>query len=118
MNGAYTSSDVEDSMHGTIVPSQPSLTAPIWQRIALASLFFVNASLSLWADGFHRFQWLPWFCLGLVTVIFSEKHIRQKGEPFLAFLKRPRSIVAYALLVCAVVGLAHNIYLIYIKHFG
>ena len=101
-------------MEKTVQASQPRSISD-FQRVGLASLFFANAVLSLWADGFHRLEWLPYACLGLGYLTLSA---RKKGEPFLTFLRKPQSILTYALIIVGIAGLGRNMYLIYRKHFG
>jgi hypothetical protein len=98
-----------------MVPVSQARTVGGWQRVGLPCLFLANAVLSLWADGFRRFEWLPWACIGLAGLTLSA---RKNGEPFLAFLRKPRSLATYALLIVGTVGFGRNLYLMYIKHFG
>jgi len=100
------------------VPVSQSSSILGWQRAGLAFVFFADAILSLWAGGVHRFEWLPMTCFGLFWLIFSDRVKREKGEPFLAFLRKPQSIFAYTLLIVGIVGLGYNMYLMYLKHFG
>jgi hypothetical protein len=102
-------------MEETTVPVSQARPVGGWQRVGLPCLFLVNAALSLWADGFHRFEWLPWACMGVAWLTLSA---RKKGEPFLAFLRKPRNLVTYALLIVGIVGFGRNLYLMYMKHFG
>jgi hypothetical protein len=99
-----------------MVPVAQARSVGGWQRVGLTCLFLANAVLSLWADGFHGFEWLPWACMGGLS--WMTPSARQRGEPFLAFLRKPRSLLTYALLVVGIVGFGRNIYLMYLKHFG
>jgi hypothetical protein len=101
-----------------MVPAQQSRSLSGWQRAGLACLLFANAVLSLWADGFHRFEWLPWLCVGLLYASFSETQKRQQGEPFLGFLMKPRTILVFALLIVGIAGFGRNLYLMYEKLFA
>ena len=98
-----------------IVPVSQARSVGGWQQVGLPCLFLANAVLSLWADGFRRFEWLPWASMGLAWLTLSA---RKKGEPFLAFLRKPRSLITYALLMIGIVGFGRNLYLMYMKHFG
>ena len=101
-------------MQGTVSASQSS-SVGAWQRVGLACLFFVCALLSLWTDGFHRFEWLPWASMSMSWLTIVP---RRRGEPFLEFLRKPRNVFTYILLIVGIVGFGRNLYLIYLKHFG
>ena len=99
-------------MEETVAVSHPRSVSG-WQRVGLPCLFLANAALSLWDDGFHQFKWLPWACMGLSWLIRSE---RKKEEPLLAFLRKPRNLLTYALITVAIGGFARNLYLLYMKY--
>ena len=56
-----------------MVPVSQARTVGGWQRVGLPCLFLANAVLSLWADGFRRFEWLPWACIGLAWLTLSAR---------------------------------------------
>jgi hypothetical protein len=101
-------------MEGMIPAPQPRAVRA-WQRIGMACLFFFTSILSLWADGFHTFEWLPWACIGLSWLTIVP---RRKDEPFLEFLRKPRSVFTYVLLIVGILGFGRNLYLLYLKHFA
>jgi hypothetical protein len=96
-------------MHGSDVSSPPAF--PLWARIGLACLMFVDAALSMWKH-FLRFEWVPWLCMGLYCLLNSP---RQRGETFVAYSKKPLGIASIALLIAALVGFGYNLHLLYTK---
>jgi hypothetical protein len=85
--------------------SKPRSIFPLWFRIGLAALFFVDAALDA-RKAFLRFEWVPWFCFGMYWLI---DFTRQEGEPLGAFFKKPRAIASAAFLMAALVGLCYSL---------
>ena len=55
--------------------SPPVFFLPSWARIGVVCLMFTCAVLSAWR-GFFRFEWVPWFCMGLYWLLYFPKQTR------------------------------------------
>jgi hypothetical protein len=83
-----------------------ALSRPLWLRIGLPFLMFLNAALGMWSH-FSRFEWVPWFCIGLYFLVGLQ---RQSGEALRAYFQKTRSIASVVLLIIAVAGFGYNFY--------
>jgi hypothetical protein len=84
---------------------QPHLIVPLWARIGLAALMFLNAILNA-RKPFVQFEWVPWFCMGAYWLVSVP---RQKGETLSAYVMTPRGIASIAFLTAALVGFGHSL---------
>jgi len=87
----------------------PVYFLPRWARIATACLMFADTVVHL-TDGFLRFEWLPSLCFGLYFLIYEP---RQKWETARAWFSKPRSIASLALLIIAICGFGHYLYVLF-----
>ena len=98
-------------MQGSVVSLKPVSALPPWIRIAAASLMFVDTALYM-SKHFLQFMWVSWFCFGLYFLLYVP---RQKGEAPGTYFSKPRTIISLALLITALVGSGHNLYIIYTR---
>ena len=91
--------------------AEPVFVLPFWMRIGTACLMFMVTLLSMWR-GFLRFEWVPYLCFGLYYLIYVPK---QRAEAAAAYLKKSRTMAAGALMVAALAGFGHNLYVAFAK---
>jgi hypothetical protein len=88
------------------ISPQPRFILPLWARVGLAALMFLNAVLNA-RKPFLQFEWVPWLCMGMFWLI---NFPRQKGESLSAYFKNPRGIASIAFLTAALVGFTHRVF--------
>lgn len=84
---------------------------PFWMRVVMTCLMFAVTAVSMW-KGFRRFEWVSFLCFGLYYMFYLP---RQKGEGFVAYVRKPRAVASLALLVAVVVGAIHNLHYVFMK---
>lgn len=77
---------------------------PLWARIGMACLFFLDAALMM-SKHFLRLKWVPWLSFGVYWLIYLQ---RQPGEPWGAFLSKPRAVATTLLLLISIVWFWHD----------
>ncbi len=88
------------------ISPRPRFAWPLWIRIGLSSLMFLDAALDA-RKHFFQFEWVTWLCFGMYWLLNVP---RQEGEPLRQYFKHPRCILSFAFLLASMVGFGHVIF--------